>query len=55
MSHMLSNWEQVHADIEVAADRSRVLWPEGRTLTWSNAPIYDYQPGIVLQNPLKRN
>ena len=49
MSHMLSNWEQVHAHIEVAADGSRVLWPEGE----KHSNNFWYQPGIVLQNPLK--
>ena len=60
MSHILSNWEQVHADIEVAADGSRVLWPkELRGMRGQPGEFgpgmrgWGYQRGIVLQNPLK--
>ena len=49
MSHVLANWEQVHADIEVAEDGSRVLWPEGLRRRRPSAAIWEYQPGIVLQ------
>ena len=53
MSHVLANWEQVHADIEVAGDGSRVLWPEELRRRRSNVAIWKYQPGIVLQKPAK--
>ena len=49
MSHVLANWEQVHADIAVAEDGSRVLWPERLRRYKPNAAIWEYQPGIVLQ------
>ena len=50
MSHVLSNWEQVHADNIAAEERTMVLWPrgcEGRDFT--NAAIWEYQQGIVFQ------
>ena len=50
MSLMLANWEQVHVDIEVAADSPRVLWPSDSR----DRSIWGYQPGIVLQNLPKR-
>ena len=45
MSHMLANWEQIHADIVLAEDRSRVLVPS----SLRNKPIWSHQPGIVVQ------
>ena len=47
MSHVLANWEQIHAEIVLAEDRSRVLRPIA--FERSNAPIWGYQPGIVVQ------
>ena len=58
MSHVLSNWDQVYADITVAEDRSRVLWPDSLRRRRPNAAIWEYQPGIVLQkgaNGRRRN
>ena len=49
MSHVLSNWDQVYADITVAEDGSRVLWPERLRRRRPNAAIWEYQPGIVVQ------
>ena len=49
MSHVLSNWDQVYADITVAEDRSRVLRPVSLRRRRPNAAIWEYQPGIVLQ------
>ena len=47
MSHVLANWEQINAEIVLAEDRSKVLWPID--LVNSKAPYYYYQPGIVVQ------
>ena len=45
MSHILANWEQIHANIVLAEDKSRVLVPS----RLRNKPLYEYQPGIVVQ------
>ena len=45
MSHVLANWEQIHSEITLAGDRSRVLRPK----SYERGPLYGYQPAIVVQ------
>ena len=45
MSHILANWEQIHANIAFAEDGSKVLVPS----RFKNKIWYMYQPGIVVQ------
>ena len=57
MSHMLANWEQIHAtdpfhaEIVLAEDRSRVLWPNAFESKHKSdaSQTSEYQPGIVAQ------
>ena len=45
MSHMLANWEQIHADIQLSKDRSRVVRPGW----YARGALFAYQPAIVVQ------
>ena len=45
MSHVLANWEQIHSEITLAGDRSRVLRP----ISYERRPLFAYQPAIVVQ------
>ena len=47
MSHVLANWEQIHSDITLAGDRSRVLRPI--SYERMRSPLWEYQPAIVVQ------
>ena len=47
MSHVLANWEQIHANLELSEDKLRVLQPD------SHQSSPGFQPGIVVQK--KRN